>query len=125
MRVPSGGSATAANRVTYTRYREGMNLIKCHACGNLHPGHHLCTPNSGPLGIRVDQLEQRVADLEQRGTPTAVIRVVEAPPTAPDAGAEREATLRYLTWFAGEYDIAVLHRAIAHIKEGRHTPRTV
>ena len=111
--------------MTYTRYREGMNLIKCHACGSLHPGHHLCTPNSGPLGIRVDRLEQRIAAIEQQSTPAAAIRVVEAPPTAPDAAAERDATLRYLAWFAEEYDIVVLHRAITHIKEGRHIPRSV
>lgn len=90
----------------------------CPACGNLHRI-HLCPP---PTVSKVAELEARVAALE-RGSPNTVVRVVEAPPTAPDAAAERDATLRYLAWFAEEYDVAVLHRAIAHIREGRHVPR--
>ena len=97
-----------------------MDSTPCPACGTLLRIHRCPPTGAGNL----PDLEERVAALE-RGTTTTVIRVVEAPPTAPDAASEREAVLRYLAWFAEEYDIAVLHRALAHIREGRHTPRPV
>jgi len=73
-------------------------------------------------------LEARVKLIEARlgMTPTLVVPPApEVPRQASDADAERQAVVKYLTWFAEEYDIAVLHRAIAHIQGGRHIPRTV
>jgi len=102
-------------------------MTHCRSCGFMHPVNGPC-PAPEPRTFESLSLEARVKLIEARlgMTPTLVVPPTpEIPRQATDADAERQAVVKYLTWFAEEYDIVMLHRAIAHIQGGRHLPRPV
>ncbi|NBR66915.1 MAG: hypothetical protein EBT79_06480 [Actinobacteria bacterium] len=101
-------------------------MTHCRSCGFMHSVNGPC-PAPEPRTFEPMSLEARVLLIEARlgMSPTPVVPPVEPARTPTDGEAERQAVVRYLTWFAEEYDVVVLHRAIAHIQGGRHVPRPV